>query len=63
MSQVPAQEGPTFKLVLVGDGGTGKVFKLVNNCWSNLNINDKFKLLIFIKIKIIKVKPLLSSVT
>jgi len=32
MSQAPAQEGPTFKLVLVGDGGTGKVFKLVNNC-------------------------------
>jgi len=25
MSQVPAQEGPTFKLVLVGDGGTGKI--------------------------------------
>jgi len=30
MSQAPAQEGPTFKLVLVGDGGTGKILKLKN---------------------------------
>ena len=35
--QAPAQQVPTFKLVLVGDGGTGKVREdLIGSRWSSV---------------------------
>jgi len=49
MSQAQAQEGPTFKLVLVGDGGTGKDFRL-----DHLFLDYKFLSFIF-RLQIFKI--------